>query len=231
MAVLAVLAWAASGTLGAPGAATPSGTAHGGSTGAHRPSHHVTAKRHGAGAGGAHGPQSLSGATSDVIHMTSALAATSSLRPASIRAPHQATAPPPRPARPQMASCGRGDVVLTLVSPRYSYAPGAQPLFGVEAVSTGARACRFDMGSRVATVVVTSGRTRIWGSADCARGNGSREAVLTRGVPAVRWVTWDLRTSAPGCRPKGRLVRQGAYAAIAFDGLLTSTIIVFEAGR
>jgi hypothetical protein len=83
------------------------------------------------------------------------------------------------------------------------------------------------MGSRFATVVVTSGRHRIWGSADCVHGAGSQPMVLRRGVPAVRWIYWDRATSIPGCRHPGRPVGQGAYAAIAFDGQLTSQVLVF----
>jgi hypothetical protein len=87
------------------------------------------------------------------------------------------------------------------------------------------------MGSKFATVVVTSGRHRIWGSADCVRGAGSQPAVLSRGVPAIRWIFWDRATSIPGCRRPGREVGEGAYAAIAFDGQLSSRVIVLLLGR
>jgi hypothetical protein len=110
------------------------------------------------------------------------------------------------------------------------YQRGGRPLFGVDAVSTGNQPCRFNMGSRFATVVVTSGRTRVWGSADCVRGSGSQTVVLHRGVPAVRWVTWDGAPTTPGCRQHGRPARLGAYTAIAFDGQLSSQIMVFELG-
>jgi hypothetical protein len=132
---------------------------------------------------------------------------------------------------PRVPACGRGDVVLSLVSPRYWYQRGRWPLFGVDAVSTASRPCRFNMGSRFATVVVTSGRTRIWGSADCAHGTGSQSVVLSRGVPAVRWIYWGRATSSPGCRSPHKPVRQGAYAAVAFDGQLSSQVMVFILGR
>jgi len=132
---------------------------------------------------------------------------------------------------PHVPACRHGDVVLSLVSPRYWYQRGRWPLFGVGAVSTATRPCRFNMGSRVATVVVTSGRTRIWGSADCVHGTGARPVVLGRGVPAVRWTYWDRATSSPGCRPPHLPVRQGAYTAIAFDGQLSSQVMVFILGR
>jgi len=132
---------------------------------------------------------------------------------------------------PHVPACARGDVVLSLISPRYWYDRGRWPLFGVDAVSTGDRPCRFDMGGRSATVVVTSGRNRIWGSADCVHGTGSQVVVLHRGVPAVRWIYWDRATSVPGCQRPGRAVREGAYTAIAFDGQLSSQVMVFLLGR
>ena len=79
--------------------------------------------------------------------------------------------------------------------------------------------------------MVTSGRTRIWGSADCARGTGSQLVTLSRGVPAVRWIYWDRATSAPGCRSPRQTVSQGAYTAIAFDGQLSSQVMVFMLDR
>jgi hypothetical protein len=130
-----------------------------------------------------------------------------------------------------VAACGRGEVVLSLVSPRYWYERGRWPLFGVDAVSTGNRPCRFNIGSRFATVVVSSGHHRIWGSADCVPGTGSQAVVLSRGVPAVRWIFWDRATSIPGCRRPGRPVGEGAYTAIAFDGQLSSQVMVFLLGR
>jgi hypothetical protein len=175
----------------------------------------------------------LSG-VSDVLTMAGARQQRGS---AASRAPHRPVARAPQPramARatgPHVPACGRGDVVLSLVSPRYWYQRGRWPLFGVDAVSTTARPCRFNMGSRFATVVVTSGRTRIWGSADCARGTGSQSVVLSRGVPAVRWIYWDRATSAPGCRPPHLPVHQGAYTAIAFDGQLSSQELVFILDR
>ena len=144
------------------------------------------------------------------------------------RPEHRSVVPAPGP---HVAACARGDVVLSLASPRIWYQRGRWPLFGVAAVSTGNRPCRLNMGARFATVVVTSGRTRIWGSADCVHGTGSQLVTLSRGMPAVRWIYWDRATSAPGCRPPRWTVPQGAYTAIAFDGQLSSQVMVFMLDR
>ena len=182
---------------------------------------------------GHHARGTLSG-VSDVLAMAGAPQRKGS---AASRASHRSPARGPghlamaRVSGPHIPACGRGDVVLSLVSPRCWYQRGRWPLFGVDAVSTASRPCRFNMGSRFATVVVTSGRTRIWGSADCAPGTGSQSVVLSRGVPAVRWIYWDRAISSPGCRPPHQSVHQGAYTAIAFDGQLSSQVLVFILGR
>jgi hypothetical protein len=176
---------------------------------------------------------SLSG-VSDVLTMAGARQERGS---AASGTPHRPVARAPehravtRPPGPHVPACGRGDVVLSLVSPRYWYQRGRWPLFGVDAVSTASGPCRFNMGSRHATVVVSSGRARVWGSADCAHGTGSQSVVLSRGVPAVRWIYWDRAISSPGCPPPHLPVGQGAYTAIAFDGQLSSQVLVFILGR
>jgi hypothetical protein len=55
--------------------------------------------------------------------------------------------------------------------------------------------------------------------------------VLSRGVPAVRWIFWDRATSIPGCRRPGRAAGEGANTAIAFDGQLSSQVMVFLLSR
>src|SRR5437667_455376 len=62
-------------------------------------------------------------------------------------------------------------------------------------------------------------------------GTGAQPVVLHRGVPAVRWIYSDRATSVPGCQRPGRPVREGAYTAIAFDGQLSSQVLVFLLGR
>jgi hypothetical protein len=76
------------------------------------------------------------------------------------------------------------------------------------------------MGAKFVAVVVTSGHRRIWSSADC--GAGSNVALIDRGEPAILRVSWDRRTSSPGCRGASHLVRPGEYQVTAEAGQLTS---------
>ena len=78
------------------------------------------------------------------------------------------------------------------------------------------------MGSKFVVVVIASGNRHLWSSADCPGGAGSHPAVLTGSKPAVLCVSWDRRTSSPGCSGTTHLVRPGEYQAEAVAGHIHS---------
>jgi hypothetical protein len=80
------------------------------------------------------------------------------------------------------------------------------------------------------SVVITSGTRHIWSSADCASGASSSMVVIASGKPAALRVSWDQRTSAPGCSGSGRLVRPGEYQVSAVAGRLHSRTVNFVLG-
>jgi hypothetical protein len=121
-------------------------------------------------------------------------------------------------------------VTLRLSSPQNWWQPGTTPRFTVRAVSEQARPCRFNMGTGFVSVVVTGAGRRIWSSVDCVSGGGSNMIVLTRGVPAVLRLTWDRRTSSPGCSGARQLVPAGEYQVAAAAGHLRSAIQNFVLG-
>jgi hypothetical protein len=121
-----------------------------------------------------------------------------------------------------MPACPRGDVTLTISSPQSWYQPGKAPRFKVHAVSSASRPCRFNMGTKFVSVVITSGNRRLWSSADCASGARSDPTVLSSGTSAVLRISWDRRTSSPGCDSAQRLVRPGEYKVEAVAGPLHS---------
>jgi hypothetical protein len=149
-------------------------------------------------------------------------AASPSARPS----PFQSRRRKPGPSQPtgRVLACAPGAVTLSLTSPQYWYQPGATPQFTVRARTDG-QPCRFRVsGTSVAVVVVTTGGHHIWSSADCAGGSGSRTVVLTGSRSAVLLrVSWNRRTSAPGCAGAGRLVRPGEYQVSAIAGHLHSS--------
>ena len=123
------------------------------------------------------------------------------------------------------AACPHADLVLSLTSARYSYPAHAQPEFGVDVVSTASGRCSADLGASHLHVVIRSDGKQIWDSANCA-GLAPRATTLARGVPATVPITWNRKTSAPGCRAAHRAVRPGTYTATVYMGNLSSRAVI-----
>lgn len=136
----------------------------------------------------------------------------------------RAADPATSPAAGTALACAPGAVTLRLSSPQYWYQAGKMPRFTVHAVSSEGQPCRFNMGAKFVSVVIAAGR-RIWSSADCVSGNGSNVIVLSRGVPAVLHVSWDRRTSSPGCSGTSHAAAPGEYKVTAVAGHLRSKTV------
>ena len=121
-------------------------------------------------------------------------------------------------------ACPHAGLVLSLFPARYSYPAHAQPQFDVDVVSTASGRCSADLGASHLHVVIRSDGKQIWDSADCA-GLAPRATTLARGVPATVPITWNRKTSAPGCRAAHRAVRPGTYTATAYIGNLSSRAV------
>jgi hypothetical protein len=122
-------------------------------------------------------------------------------------------------------------VTLSLFTPKYWYRHGQRPEFVVAAVSTPARACRFDLGAKSVSVAVSTGADTVWSSSVCPAGAASDVVVLARGKPALQWFTWDRRKSpASGCGIPGRPARNGAYTATAIGPHVRSSTMIFVLG-
>jgi hypothetical protein len=80
------------------------------------------------------------------------------------------------------------------------------------------------MGTKFVSVVIAAGR-RVWSSADCVSGSGSNMTVLSQGVPAVLRVSWDRRTSSPGCGGTGQAAAPGEYKVTAVAGQARSKTV------
>lgn len=217
--VLVLAAWAVNGALGGAGSAQPAAdTTH---TGHHRHTGLAAA--------------ATNSATPTVRAATATPSATGTPQPTSRasaqhdQAKHgrnqakQATAGKGSPG-----TCPRGSVVLSLFTPKYRYAAHQLPRFEMDVVSTAARPCSFDVGAKnVQLVIKAGGLRRVWDSADCTGSGGQRMERLTRGVPVVLRISWDRKTSSPGCRRPAKLVHPGTYNAIARSGALRSQSLIF----
>jgi hypothetical protein len=219
LAILAVIAWAFSGVVGASGGNLAA------SSGRDSPGHR------------AH-PGGTASAGSRPSGPSGSLAATKASLPSPGVSSPGGTAPvspspeptqavglaPPGPVR----ACNPGDVVLSLFSSQASYGPGQLPEFSVDVVSTSARTCAFNVGPRFLDLVITAAGKRVWSSADCVAGRGSLQTDLGRGVPTAVPLSWDRESSAPGCKAPSRQVTAGNFAAAASDGGLVSNSLAFK---
>ncbi|MGI5325600.1 hypothetical protein [Actinomadura nitritigenes] len=102
------------------------------------------------------------------------------------------------------APCNAHDLVFTMAASK-TYAVAQNPRFGITVVNTSTASCRFDAGTL--SVVVTSGKDRIWSSGACRKA-GSGKQTLRRGIPYTAAATWDRRR---GCG--GAPARPGTYVA------------------
>jgi hypothetical protein len=134
----------------------------------------------------------------------------------------------PAPAAGGSGACRSADIVLSLSAAQYSYPAHALPQFEINVVSTASRACTFDVGARNTQLLIRAGgQAKVWDSADCLRPPGRQVTRLARGVPAVVRITWDRKTSAPGCRLPRKMARPGTYTATAYSGHLLSPTLIF----
>jgi hypothetical protein len=127
--------------------------------------------------------------------------------------------------------CAPSSVVLSLFSASRSYRAGQNPQFGVDAVSTAAGTCTFDLGPTQLHLVVTSEGRVIWDSADCARGDGAQPVKLSRGVPVQEYFTWNRAITLPGCVTLASAARPGSYQAQARTPAITSGTFTFKLVR
>lgn len=217
IAVLGIVGWAFSGALG--GGGTGSKTAD------------VGRVRHSGGA--ATGSAAGTSAAGSQPRTAPATAQSPGAAAAQTPAPGRSASPSPGPgiAVTSAPPCVPGDVVISLSVTQASYGQGQPPEFDVDVVSTAAGTCSFNVGPRYLAVVVTAGKQRVWGSADCAAAPASLVTNLARGVPMVLPVLWDRQTSAPGCpATTAGPAAGGSYTATAADGGLTSNSVTFRLG-
>ena len=127
--------------------------------------------------------------------------------------------------------CSPNSVVLSLFGGSRSYPAGQNPQFGVNAVSTAAGTCTFELGPGHLHLVVMSAGRVIWDSADCARGDGTQLTKLTRGIPVQEHFTWNRAITLPGCVTLATSARPGSYQAQAQTSGISSGTFTFKLAR
>jgi hypothetical protein len=248
LAIFALLAWSVSGAIGGVNTIRPAANVVAGHQ--HRPA--GSGGRPG-GAGQATAPAPSQSATPSPQP-----SARAGHRPASHRRQHRAASPHPgrqakRPARPnggtrpkrpagrarpkphgrgstggKPRACARSSIVISLFASQVSYPAHARPVFDVDVVSTRGKTCTFNVGAAYLALVIKAGNAPVWSSADCLQGRKSLSTDLVKGVPTVLSISWDRRTSAPGCKRASGAVPAGIYTATVTSGTLTSNKEIFR---
>jgi hypothetical protein len=212
IAVLGVVVWTVNGTLG-NGGASPSANVSSVS------GHHSAAPA---------GPSTPAAGTSSPLATGSPTPSATPTATSSAQ-DHHRTGKDQAGADGQHASqsCPRADIVVSLFSTRYRYRAHATPRFQVDVVSTAARGCMFDVSPRNVQLIIKSGDHRVWGSADCQASSRPHNTRLVRGVPTVLQISWNRKTSAPGCHQPRNYARPGTYTATARSGKIRSQPMIF----
>jgi hypothetical protein len=107
--------------------------------------------------------------------------------------------------------CAQQDIEVTVRTDAKRYAAKANPKLFISVVNRGQAGCLLDVGSKALTLVVRSGRDRIWSSDDCQGPGRSDVRLLAPGKPFAAAAEWGRVRSAPGC-PKGQpAAKPGTY--------------------
>jgi hypothetical protein len=231
LAVLAVLAWAFSGSGKAP---SPAGKASPASTALPAAAYSSSPSASGGSSGSASAPAG-SAASLPFSPATpgsgQAQSGAPSKKPAVRAAAAGNVAPGGGSGVEPDGSCAPGSVVLSLFTSRSSYSAGQYPAFQIYAVSTASRPCAFDVSPHRLHVQITSSGRVIWDSADCTKGEPNRAVRLRRGVPTEASVTWRRNISLPGCVTVASSARAGSYQVQARDAAVASPVRSFKLVR
>ncbi|SEJ09543.1 hypothetical protein [Demequina mangrovi] len=128
--------------------------------------------------------------------------------------------PEPSETTPVIGACGKDDIAVALGS-KASIAAEAVT-FDVTVTQTGDEPCLLDAAEGASALLVTSGSTRIWSSADCEATAtlAGKEWLLASGKSKTFQVSWPRAWSSEGCGvPSTREPQPGTYwAELTFQG-------------
>lgn len=97
--------------------------------------------------------------------------------------------------------CPAGELSVSPVTDRESYAAGELPLLSLRVENIGAAACEAQLGTAGMAFTVTSGSDQVWRSTDCQVSPDARAVILEPGKPLeTAPLTWDrTRSSTETC--------------------------------
>lgn len=101
----------------------------------------------------------------------------------------------------EVPACGAGQLVVTPIADRDSYAAGELPQLSLSVENTGEKPCAADLGTAGMVFDVTSGSDRVWSSTDCQENADHRSVILEPTKPlTTEPLAWDrTRSSTETC--------------------------------
>ena len=98
----------------------------------------------------------------------------------------------------EVPECGAGQLAVTPVTDRESYAAGELPQLALSVENTADAPCAADLGTAGLTFEITSGSDQVWRSADCQTDADHRPVILEPGTPlTTEDLPWDRTRSDP----------------------------------
>ncbi len=112
-----------------------------------------------------------------------------------------ATKPTTSAGKNSTPACAEGELVVTPITDKSSYAEGEEPKLSLKVENRGTKACSADLGTATMTFAITSGSDQVWVSTDCQKKPDHRSIILQPGKPLeTEAITWDrTRSSKDTC--------------------------------
>ena len=97
--------------------------------------------------------------------------------------------------------CPAGELAVTPLIDRDSYAAGELPMLSLRVENTGAKKCEAQLGTAGMSFTITSGSDQVWRSTDCQINADTRAVILEPGKPLeTEPLQWDrTRSSLETC--------------------------------
>ncbi|GEL95320.1 hypothetical protein [Cellulomonas composti] len=127
--------------------------------------------------------------------------------------------------------CDAASLQVDATATAGSFAGSTKPTFTIAVTNRGDEACLVDAGDEFRTVLVTSGKDRVWSSTDCLGDDPtSRPLLLGPGDTSKETYTWPRVRSAEDCRGGLKAPGRGTYSAQVVVVGVPAAPAVFDLG-
>ncbi len=119
-------------------------------------------------------------------------------------------------------ACGVDDVEIIVTPNPFNVTLGSIPAFDVSITHVGSASCLLSTGGTDSELVITSGDTQIYTTADCPSNStiNERDFLLSDGTTETFSVNWNGQWSAPECGTSTNTTKAGYYwATLTLQGI------------